>query len=911
MTRRSRILAVLGTVVVLIIALLIVLPIAFAGQISERAKAEVNKTVNARVDWSDAGLSFFRHFPNLTLSLNDLTTVGTGHFVNDTLAAVRHLRVVLDLGSVVGSVMSSKPVLVRAVELDHPRLSLIALEDGTANWDITKRVPEVPPQAQPSRPTAVSLRNLSITDGVIRFDNRQSKMKANLVGYHQTLSGEVSGNRIAVQTKAGIDTATVVFGGIPYLNRVKLGLTADATANTSDSVYTLKDTELRLNDLRLGVSGSARTAGKKTGLDLTFNAPTTSFKSILSLVPAVYAHDFDKVKTSGTFALNGKVKGEYGENAFPSFAIHTKVNDATFQYPDLPLPARSIFVDLSLDNPGGKADATVVKLDRFHVVLGQNPIDAKMLLKTPISDPDVDATVNGKVDLVDVSKTVKLQGIEQLSGTIAANATVRTRMSAVTKQQYDKVAASGSVDVAGLTMKGKTLPHPLTIQQASLTLAPARAQLKSFTGTIGSSDLQASGTLTNLIGYALHDDVLGGTATLTSNHFDLDEWRSNNDSSLQIIPVPKNLDFTVDAAARELLYSKIKMTDARGRLRIRDQRVTLDNFTMNALGGQMGLTGYYDTRDSTKPAFDAGLKMNKVDIPSAFQALTTVQMLAPIAKYASGNVSTDLHVNGALGKNMMPLLAGLTGAGQLQTSILKLNDFPGMQKIADVTGLSALNNPTFEAIKAAFDIQNGRLAVKPFNVKVAGMTMSVAGSNGLDQTIQYTLGLKVPRSLLGTGANQAIAGLASNASKLGIDLNAASEIPLNIQLAGPVTSPTVKLDLGNATTSVAKGAEQAVTQKMSAEALKLVQEAQDQATKIRQEGQALADKVKKTGYDQADSLVAKAGNNMVAQIAAKPAADQIRKQTDNKAAAIVNEAGKRADSVVAAAKLQAEKLGKP
>jgi hypothetical protein len=177
----------------------------------------------------------------------------------------------------------------------------------------------------------------------------------------------------------------------------------------------------------------------------------------------------------------------------------------------------------------------------------------------------------------------------------------------------------------------------------------------------------------------------------------------------------------------------------------------------------MGLTGYYDTRDSTKPAFDAGLKMNKVDIPSAFQALTTVQMLAPIAKYASGNVSTDLHVNGALGKNMMPLLAGLTGAGQLQTSILKLNDFPGMQKIADVTGLSALNNPTFEAIKAAFDIQNGRLAVKPFNVKVAGMTMSVAGSNGLDQTIQYTLGLKVPRSLLGTGANQAIAGLASNA----------------------------------------------------------------------------------------------------------------------------------------------------
>ena len=50
-------------------------------------------------------------------------------------------------------------------------------------------------------------------------------------------------------------------------------------------------------------------------------------------------------------------------SAFPSFAINTKVDNAAFQYPDLPLPARDIFVDLSLTNPGGSADSTVVKLD--------------------------------------------------------------------------------------------------------------------------------------------------------------------------------------------------------------------------------------------------------------------------------------------------------------------------------------------------------------------------------------------------------------------------------------------------------------------------------------------------------------------------------------------------------------------
>ena len=33
-------------------------------------------------------------------------------------------------------------------------------------------------------------------------------------------------------------------------------------------------------------------------------------------MPAVYAHDFEKVKTAGTIAVSGQVKGEYGERAF-------------------------------------------------------------------------------------------------------------------------------------------------------------------------------------------------------------------------------------------------------------------------------------------------------------------------------------------------------------------------------------------------------------------------------------------------------------------------------------------------------------------------------------------------------------------------------------------------------------------
>ncbi|MFL5489967.1 MAG: AsmA-like C-terminal region-containing protein, partial [Gemmatimonadales bacterium] len=400
------------------------------------------------------------------------------------------------------------------------------------------------------------------------------------------------------------------------------------------------------------------------------------------------------------------------------------------------------------------------------------------------------------------------------------------------------------------------------------------------------------------------DDTLKGSATVQSNHFDLDEWRSG-EGDLQIIPVPPKIDFGLNAAVKELTYDKLKMTDATGKLRIKDQRATLQDFRMNTLGGQIVLNGSYDTKILAKPAFDVGLKMVKIDIPSAFQAFTTVQMFAPVAKYASGTVNTDINLSGGLGKNMMPLFTALSGKGVLQSQNVALRNFPGMEKLVDVTKLQILNNPTMQAIKAGFQIKDGRLVTQPFTVKLAGTSMSVAGSNGIDQTMDYTLGLRLPKSLVG-GADEALAGLAS---KAGFNLGAASEVPLNIGLTGKITDPDVKVGLGSVTSTVASGAQQAVTQavtqKVDSVALRAVAEAEKQAAAIRQQAESLAAGVKRTGYQQADSLMGRAGDNPLLQAGAKVAADKLRQETDAKAAGIISEASNRADSLVAAARRQA------
>ena len=907
----------MGALLALVLLAVVLLPVLFGGRIAERVKSEANRALNAKVDWRDQSLGLFRDFPNLTLSLDDLSVVGVGKFEGDTLAAIRRFGVVLDLASAVRSALGgSGPVVVRAIELDRPRLSLVKLKDGSANWDITKKdTTAAPADTAAGRPLAVSLRRFDIDSGSVGYDNRAGNMKASVAGFDQSLSGDFGDEQLTIRTRAHADSVSLTFAGIPYLNRVRLDLSTDVAADLARKTFTLKESGVRLNELTLAFSGSVASAADRLSLDLAFGAPKTEFRHILSLVPAVYAKDFSSVQTSGSLAVSGKVKGDYGDHAFPSLSLGARVENGSFRYPDLPLPARDIGLDLAITNPGGDADSTTVNLRRFHVRLGRNPVDAVLVVRTPISDPDVDARVAGKLDLADVRRTLKLEGMKELAGTIAADAAVRTRMSYLdsANPQYDRIAARGTVNVAGVTVKSDSLPHPLTVREASLQLAPRSAELRSFDATIGSSDLRLAGRLDNLLGFVLRDEVLRGSATLTSNRFNLDEWRSD-EGELSVIPVPANLDFGFDATVNQLLYDKLTLRNARGRLRVKDQRVTLENFTFGTLGGEFAVNGFYETKDVAKPTFDVGLKIQKLDIPQAFEAFTTVKMLAPVAKYAKGTFSTDLKLSGALGKDMMPLFPALKGAGGVQTSILRLQDFPPLDKVASLTKLSLLDNPGLKAVRSQFAIRDGRLHVQPFTVGIGQTSMTVSGSNGIDQSMDYTLGLEVPRSLLGAEANQAISGLVAKAAGAGLDLQAAQQISLGIKLGGTVTNPSV--DVGSAASSAVQGAGQAVQEaaeqrvaevvdsaklRATAAAAKLVADAEQRAGSIRAEAKTLSEKVKREGYLQADSLEGKA-QGPLAQAAAKLAADRLRKETDTKAASIVGEADKKANALVAEAK---------
>ena len=924
--RKTAIIA--GIVVVSLVVILAAIPLLFGGRIAASLRSQIDRSVDAHVAWSGMSWSLLRGFPNLSATITDLSVKGVRAFEGDTLFATRQARLVLDLGSVIGYLRRGQPIVVREMSFDRPLARLEKRADGSANWTITKPQPATPGGS--TRAVRVTLRRFRIDDGRVTLDDRQANLAASLIGLTESLSGDFGEDRFNLSTRTRVDTASLSFGGVPYLNRVAVDIGANIAADMRAHRFTLADDTLRLNKLLLAVQGDV-TTDKDLGLDLTFSAPSTAFAEILSLVPAIYARDFDKLQTSGRMALAGRVRGTYGPKAFPSLAIQARVEGGAFRYPDLPVGVRDIGFDLAIDNPGGHVDSTVVDLKRFHAVLGNRPLDARALVKTPVSDPDANVRVAGSVDLADVARAVKLQNVSELSGVINADLSSHARVSDVDAKRYDRVTAAGTLQASRVRVRSSTIPHPIAIDTAALTFTPRAAQLTAFASTIGASDVRATGSLDNVIGFVLHDEDLRGQATVTSNHVDLNEWKSK-DKTTEVIPVPPHVDVGLDASVARVTYGPLTLANVKGSLAVKNQRVTMQNLTMGMLGGGVVASGYYETVNPAKPAFDMSVALRTLDIPTTFASIVTVQKLTPIAKYAQGHVSGALSVSGLLGQDLSPVLTALTGKGEISTDSLVLRGAPVMQKLAGALSLSRLESPALGALHAAIDIADGRLHVKPFTVSAGGIDLTASGSNGVDQSLSYDLALSIPRSLLGPDATSAITKLASAAGRIGATLPAGDVVQLRAKVGGTVVNPTVSTNFAGMATSMAAATKEAAQQvataavqtaqakvdsaadaakaKARAEADRLVADAERQADSIRATARATADAMRREANARVDSLVAKA-TNPIAKIAAQKAADQLRKQTDQRIDGVLHAADARADSLVAQAKLRAGTASKP
>lgn len=924
-------LKILGILILVIILAMVAIPYFFRDQIVEKVKEEINNNVYATVDFTDFNLSLFRSFPNFNFRLEGLSVVNKAPFEGDTLAFIPEFGLTLDLMSVI----RGDAYELRKITIWDPQVNALVNKDGAANWDIAPESDSTTtaPEEQDTGGSAfvIKLRDVEIENARIVYDDKSLATYALLEGVNHKLSGDFTLDYTTLDTYTTISSLTVIYDGIKYLNKVDAELDARIGADLVNYIFKLENNELRLNNLYLGFDGSVGMQDNgDINLMLTYSTKKSEFKNFLSMVPAIYSTDFEGLKTSGTLAISGNVKGIYNDNSYPAFALNLIVQNGYFQYPDLPQAVQDVNINTKVDFPGGDLDNLTVDVSKFKLNMAGNEISANLSVKKPMTDIYLKGAVNGKMDLSKVKEFYPLEEGDQLAGKITSNVSFEGSMSSLEKQKYDEFTFLGSVLVEGLQYTTSMLPKTVNIQKAQLNFSPEYLDLVNFSMNLGKNTFFAKGKIENFIPYAVADGTLTGSLETSSTYLNISDLMpedtgeetpagsqesgtgasSADTSSIGVIEVPDNIDFTMTADYKKVIYDDIELNNIKGRLLVKDKAVNLKNLSMNVLDGTVKISGAYDSKNPAEPMADLKIDMDGLGIKDAYNTFGVMEKFAPIAEKTEGTFSTSFTLNTKLDKELMPVYSSMNGGGDLSTSQIIIENVNSVDKLADLLKMPDLKRLQLSPVDLSFEFIDGKVHVKPFDINFQDMTANLGGWTSFDQSINYDLVLTVPRDKFGGAANAVLDNLVQEANKLGTNFSIGDKVNLKATITGTVTDPKVNLLPGEGSgKNMMDDLKKKAQEELRKQKKKLEDEAKKELAKKKAEAKAKADKIIADAEKQANKIIADAQKqvdaiNKTAQQSAQQAKEEAQKQADN----IMAEAKKKGPLAELAAKKTTEKL---
>lgn len=861
-------LKVIGITVAAILVLMLLLPFVFKDKVMTIVKNEANEMLNARLDFESLDISLFTHFPSASIELNGLTLSGIGDFENDTLVSAKSIDVAVNVMSLFGD----EGFDVNYIVLDKPSVKAVKLADGRVNWDIMKPdtvADEAAAEEESDSSFRLKLKNFKITDATIVYMDDSTRMQFYTDKLNLKLSGDMSADVTDIDSKFSCENIYFSMDGVSYLKKAEVGAKLTVSADLKNNKFTLKENSLRLNAIVLNLDGWVSLLDNGAmDMDLKLNTPEINFKEILSLIPAIYQNNFDRLRTTGNMSLTAFAKGRMEGDTFPQFGLTLGVTDATFNYEGMPASVDGIRIAAAVSNPGGDLDKTVIDVSEFRLSMAGNPFKATLYASTPMSDLNFKATVDGTIHLGKVKDIYPLGDSISLSGIVTADLRLAGRMSDIEKENYEKIEGAGTFAISDMDLVMKGLPA-VAVKQAKASISAKSMSLSQLDVKVGRSDIQAQGSLSNYLAYVMKDETLKGTLAVSSSMLDLNELMGESSSeeeaeadttALSVIEVPKNLDLTLNADFKKILFQKMVLDNVKGKLIVANGAVRMAPLSLNAFGGSMVANGLYSTAESvTRPKVNFDVDMQKASFEKTFDQLDMVQQIVPIFQKTGGNYSVKFDLQSTLDSQMSPDLNLLTARGVIQSNDIQLQNVEVFNQLATLLKNDKLKNIEAKDLKISFEIEDGKVRTSPFDIKMGNVTMNLSGTTGLDQTIDYAAKINIPG-----------AGALSNVSAT---------------IGGTFTKPSIKLN----TEEVVKDV---VTSVVAEKVLGVdAEDVEAQKAAIRKQAEEAGNKLIATAQSESDKLVAKASNPL-AKIAAQAAGKKLVEEAEKQAQKLKEEAEK-------------------
>ena len=796
----KKVLKISGIVLGVIILFLLAAPYLFKGSLEKLLVENINKNINATVAWENFDLSLVRSFPNATLVVENFSVINKEPFPGDTLASGEQLKLHMGITQLFKG--GDEPIKLDEIILNNAYINILVNENGVANYDIAKKndtgAAEETSQNE-SNGFTFDLQHYELNNSRINYIDESTKTYLSLKELNHEGTGDFSSDNLELDTETDA-IVSYKMDKLEYLSSNKVSLDAVFQMDLTNQKYTFLENEMKINELPLKFDGFVKVNESSNEIDLTFNTPSSDFKNFLAVIPKEYVKELDGVTTTGDFTINGMLKGIVDEEHIPTMNIKVRSDNASFKYPNLPKTVRDITINADLVNNTGLLKDTYLNIAGMTFKIDEELFNLSGNIKDFTNNMLINLALKGTINLANIEKVLPIELDQKLTGIFKADVITNFDMKSVETEQYQNIKTNGTASIKDFTYQDAAFKNSINIDNAAITMSPGNIQLDNMAARSGSTDINATGSIQNLIPWVMAKQDLKGRFKVTSNTFNVNDFmttetpatgKSSNNTSLSeeaSFKLPDFLDATLDFNVNKVLYDDLVLENTKGSVSIKDETAALKNVTSTIFGGDITIDGNVNTKQTT-PTFGMDLDLSKINIEESFSKLGLLKFLAPVAKALQGSMTTKFKLNGNLNSDLTPNLKTLAGTAfaEILTAEVDKNQMPLLSQLSQQLTFIDLDKLSLRDIATNLTFNDGNIIVAPFDFDVKGIKVTAGGSHGLDQQMNYNLKLDVPAKYLGSEVTSLL-------SKINPTEANAMTVALPIGLTGNFANPKINLN---------------------------------------------------------------------------------------------------------------------
>lgn len=450
-----KILKWMGISIASILFLMFIIPILFPGTISEQVKIFANQHLAGKLDYRRTHLTFFRHFPSLTVSVDDFLLKGSKPFQQDTLLAAREVAVGINLKNLI----FDREVKIDEIYVTDAYGNVFVNSKGEANYNVYVSKPSQKPKDTTGSGTSIKLDLIKLKNWNITYRDHAARVLVDAKGLNYTGRGGLSEDIFDLETDLDIDKLDFSLNRIYYAKQKTLHADLITRINTNALTFVLRKNELRINDLPLKFTGFLSILKDGYNLDVKAASEKTTIRDMISVLPPQYLDWAKDTKIEGKSDLFFNLKGRFSEqkNLKPRLKARLLVRDGFVSNGKAPVPMNHLNMDLNVDLPSLDTNQLAIDLKNLGFDLGPKN-SFKAVVKTKgLDEMQINADIKGAVDLQTLDQALGLKDID-MRGLMDTNIKANGVFS-LDKKLFPKT--NGYLNLKNGWLKTKYYPNPI------------------------------------------------------------------------------------------------------------------------------------------------------------------------------------------------------------------------------------------------------------------------------------------------------------------------------------------------------------------------------------------------------------------------------------------------------------------